>query len=257
MGEERRSLRLQHPLLLMTPDWTSSSSPHRRQLGDRPRHLQGIAEGCLQLVRHRALRQSRRPDHLQVHGLPVVGGGQHRAAVGLSFVAPHYAISLPLGISFFSFQAISYLADVHARRVAASKSFIDFGTYKSFFPQLIAGPIVRYAEVNQQLRVRQLTIDNIFEGMWRFSLGLGKKILIADPLATIVDGVLCHAGGRAHERLGVARRPLLRVPDLLRFLRLLGHGNRARQGLRLQFPRRTSTSPIGRKASRSFGAGGT
>ena len=115
--------------------------------------------------------------------------------LGLSFVAPHYAISLPLGISFFSFQAISYLADVHARRVAACKSFIDFGTYKSFFPQLIAGPIVRYAEVNQQLRVRQLTIDNIFEGMWRFSLGLGKKILIADPLATIVDGVFATPAG--------------------------------------------------------------
>mgnify|MGYP004536462475 FL=1 len=95
-------------------------------------------------------------------------------------------IVLPIGISFFIFQAISYLVDVYRGTVSASSSFINFGTYLTFFPQLIAGPIVRYETVNKELIDRKENIDDASRGITRFCVGLFKKVVIADTLGSIV-----------------------------------------------------------------------
>lgn len=95
-------------------------------------------------------------------------------------------IVLPIGISFFTFQAISYLIDVYRGDVKASKSFINFGTYLTFFPQLIAGPIVRYETVNGKLIDRKENVDDASRGITRFCVGLFKKVVIADTLGSIV-----------------------------------------------------------------------
>ena len=95
-------------------------------------------------------------------------------------------IILPIGISFFTFQAISYLVDVYRGTVSASSSFINFGTYLTFFPQLIAGPIVRYETVNKGLIDRKENIDDASRGITRFCVGLFKKVVIADTLGSIV-----------------------------------------------------------------------
>ena len=95
-------------------------------------------------------------------------------------------IILPIGISFFTFQAISYLVDVYRGTVSASSSFINFGTYLTFFPQLIAGPIVRYETVNEELIDRKESVDDASRGITRFCVGLFKKAVIADTLGSIV-----------------------------------------------------------------------
>lgn len=95
-------------------------------------------------------------------------------------------IVLPIGISFFTFQAISYLIDVYRGDVEASKSFINFGTYLTFFPQLIAGPIVRYETVNKELIERHENEDDCTKSIVRFCVGLFKKVVIADTLGSIV-----------------------------------------------------------------------
>ena len=95
---------------------------------------------------------------------------------------PVLKISLPIGISFYTFQLVSYLIDVYWKQVGAQKSIIKLATYITMFPQLIAGPIVRYSDVEKQLSERDITFDKIAYGIRRFCLGLGKKILIANVL---------------------------------------------------------------------------
>lgn len=110
------------------------------------------------------------------------------AALGLS--APHWTkVALPIGISFFTFHKISYVVDVFRRKSAPTSSFGEYLLYITFFPQLIAGPIVRYHEIDQQIRSRRVTFDGFSEGIWRFSIGLASKLLIADPLGTVADHV--------------------------------------------------------------------
>jgi alginate O-acetyltransferase complex protein AlgI len=96
---------------------------------------------------------------------------------------------LPIGISFFTFQALSYVFDVYRKDVKASTSLIDFSMYKAFFPQLIAGPIVRYRDVSHQIVERITTIKTMSAGIKRFIIGLAKKVLIANTLASFVDQV--------------------------------------------------------------------
>ncbi len=96
---------------------------------------------------------------------------------------------LPIGISFFSFQAISYIVDVYRKEVKSQKNIIDFSMYKAFFPQLIAGPIVRYRDIANQIRGRVHTSALFLEGFNRFSIGLAKKVLIANNLAGISDAM--------------------------------------------------------------------
>ena len=94
-------------------------------------------------------------------------------------------ISLPIGISFFTFQTMSYTIDVYRGKAHAQKNFSSFMTYVCLFPQLIAGPIVRYTDVEKELENRDVTVSNVAEGIRRFSVGLGKKVLIANLLGEI------------------------------------------------------------------------
>lgn len=96
-------------------------------------------------------------------------------------------IHLPIGISFFSFQAISYVFDIYRGDVKAEKNFINFSMYKAFFPQLIAGPIVRYRDISNQIVDRIHSMEKFSEGINRFIIGLGKKVLIANNVAIIAD----------------------------------------------------------------------
>ena len=110
-------------------------------------------------------------------------------AVGLEMQAPVPQVHLPIGISFFIFQAISYLVDVHRDRVKAIKDPVGVTLYISLFPQLIAGPIVRLTDIVGQLYQRRLTTDNFSEGVVRFIRGLAKKMLIANTLAESADAI--------------------------------------------------------------------
>ncbi len=105
------------------------------------------------------------------------------AATGLSL--PLLRIALPIGISFYTFQIISYTADVYRGNVSAQKSFVDFAAYVTFFPQLIAGPVVRYSDIEKQLTGREQTAEKILTGIRRFIIGLAKKILIANQLGEL------------------------------------------------------------------------
>ena len=102
---------------------------------------------------------------------------------GLS--VPLLKIALPIGISFYTFQILSYTVDVYRGAVFAQKNFIDLAAYVALFPQLIAGPIVRYADVAAQLKERRHTPEKTALGMRRFLLGLGKKVLIANLLGEL------------------------------------------------------------------------
>lgn len=94
-------------------------------------------------------------------------------------------IALPIGISFYTFQSLSYLVDIYRRDIAAEKSFICFGTYLAFFPQLIAGPIVRYDEMSADLHRRRVTKSQFSEGVSLFLIGLGKKVCIANEMGVL------------------------------------------------------------------------
>ncbi len=104
---------------------------------------------------------------------------------GLSI--PFLKIALPIGISFYTFQILSYTVDVYRGEVPAQRNLINLAAYISLFPQLIAGPIVRYSQVEHELREREYSFDNFAAGMRRFVLGLGKKILIANLLGELCD----------------------------------------------------------------------
>jgi alginate O-acetyltransferase complex protein AlgI len=109
-------------------------------------------------------------------------------------VAPH-PVHLPLGISFFTFHALSYVIDVYRQQVKALRDPIAFALYISFFPQAIAGPIVRYHEIAGQLRQRWIGHDELAGGVKRFILGLGKKVLIANTVAVPADAIFNLAPG--------------------------------------------------------------
>jgi len=98
-------------------------------------------------------------------------------------------VTLPIGISFFTFQAISYIADVYRGEAKASRNLVNVALYISFFPQLIAGPIVKYRDINEQLLSRKVSFDNTVAGFRRFIYGLAKKVLIANVLGGCVDGI--------------------------------------------------------------------
>ena len=101
---------------------------------------------------------------------------------------PLLRLALPIGISFYTFQIMSYTVDVYRGQVPAQRNFIDLACYVAFFPQLIAGPIVRYSDVAPQLKSRSMNLENCRLGAGRFLVGLGKKILLANLL-----GELCTA----------------------------------------------------------------
>lgn len=98
-------------------------------------------------------------------------------------------IALPIGISFYTFQAMSYVIDIYRGDADSQKNPIYMGLYISFFPQMIAGPIVRYTTIEESIRHRKVTFDDVSVGLHRFGIGLIKKVLIANNLAVVVDDV--------------------------------------------------------------------
>lgn len=98
-------------------------------------------------------------------------------------------IHLPIGISFFTFQAMSYVIDVYRKETDVQKNPINIALYITLFPQLIAGPIVRYHDVAKQIIHRTLSINKFYSGVQRFIIGLGKKILIANTMASVTDKI--------------------------------------------------------------------
>ena len=98
-------------------------------------------------------------------------------------------LTLPIGISFYTFQEISYLVDVYKTPSLVQKNVMNLGLYISFFPQLIAGPIVRYSDINKQIYSRTESIEKAFYGAQRFIIGLSKKVLLANNLALTCDSI--------------------------------------------------------------------
>lgn len=96
-------------------------------------------------------------------------------------------LPLPIGISFYTFHAISYLIDIYRRNAQPSRNLIDYCLYITLFPQLVAGPIIRYKDIQAQLRSRMASLDDVTAGVLRFTMGLAKKVLIANQLAIVAD----------------------------------------------------------------------
>lgn len=109
-------------------------------------------------------------------------------SIGLHIPDPR--ISLPIGISFYTFQSISYLVDVYKRQSPVQKKFVDLLLYISMFPQLIAGPIVRYDTVADEIHNRRVTVDDVADGVFRFLCGLGKKVILANQMSVIAEQFL-------------------------------------------------------------------
>ncbi len=103
-------------------------------------------------------------------------------------------IRLPIGISFFTFQALSYIIDLYRQKIDPQKNIINLGLYIALFPQLIAGPIVRYHDIAKQLIDRKVTTEGLAQGIQRFLFGLSKKVLLANPLAEITDQIFALPG---------------------------------------------------------------
>ena len=112
------------------------------------------------------------------------------APAGLALPVVHPA--LPLGISFFTFHAISYLVDVYRRKAAANGRFEEIAVYITMFPQLVAGPIVRYSTIHRRIRQRRTTLGRVSAGLRIFVIGLSWKVLIADEVAPVVAAVFDH-----------------------------------------------------------------
>jgi alginate O-acetyltransferase complex protein AlgI len=146
-------------------------------------------------------------------------------------------IKLPIGISFYTFHALSYLIDVYRRNVPAQRNFSQFSLYICLFPQLVAGPIIRYKDIRDQLAQRLTTLEDFGAGAIRFVIGLAKKLLIANPLGAVADtafgvsagdidqldawlGVLCYSlqiyfdfSGYSDMAIGLARMFGFRFPE--------------------------------------------
>ncbi len=113
--------------------------------------------------------------------------------MGFSVARPQ--IALPIGISFYTFQSISYLVDVYRRESPVQRRYTDLLLYISMFPQLIAGPIVRYGTVAREIGERHVTAGDVADGMFRFLCGLGKKVILANQLSEISDQFLVNGLG--------------------------------------------------------------
>ena len=114
-------------------------------------------------------------------------------SIGLGQLLPG-PIPLPLGISFYTFQVVSYMVDIYRNTVPVENSLVSFSTYMTFFPQLIAGPIVRYDELRTQLSGRQETWHKIADGFCMLMIGLGKKMLLANPMGELWEGLRAVTG---------------------------------------------------------------
>ncbi len=157
------------------------------------------------------------------------------SAIGSSpFTLDVPAFLLPAGISFFTFQALSYLADAYTRTIDPARRMTDFGMYHTSFPQLIAGPIVRYVEIASAIESRKLTLASIQWGVTLFCIGLSKKIIIGDNMGSIADRIFALPQDQLLSSVAWLGTLAYTLRDLLRLLRLLRHGDRPRSHARLQ-----------------------
>ena len=99
------------------------------------------------------------------------------------------SVALPVGISFFTFHKISYIVDIYRGKVVPARNFINYALYIALFPQLVAGPIIRYYDISSQIERREHSLDNVLYGAYRFCLGLAKKVLVADALGAAANHV--------------------------------------------------------------------
>ena len=128
------------------------------------------------------------------------------ALLGTAFAEIQGIGTLPLGISFYTFQTLSYSIDVYRRDVKAERNIIDFGAYVVMFPQLIAGPIVKYRDVSNQLHVyrHRYSLQQIEEGMTLFTFGLAKKVLLADAIGALWTDIIGVADSPSTTFVGLA-----------------------------------------------------
>ncbi|MEG0321478.1 MAG: MBOAT family protein, partial [Oscillospiraceae bacterium] len=108
------------------------------------------------------------------------------ASVGLNFM-PILGLSLPIGISFYTFQTMSYTIDVYRGDAREQRNIVTFGTFVTLFPQLIAGPIIKYKDLDDQLEHRTHSVEQFSSGVQTFVVGLGKKVLLANNLGQLWD----------------------------------------------------------------------
>ncbi|MDR2548593.1 MAG: MBOAT family protein [Desulfobulbus sp.] len=120
---------------------------------------------------------------------------QESFGVALTFAVPQ--IPLPIGISFFIFQGISYIVDIYRGQVIAQKNFISLGMYIALFPQLMAGPIVRYQTIEKEITSRNTTLESVVLGLRFFSFGMAKKVIIANGMGAIADAIFALPPGSA------------------------------------------------------------
>ena len=173
------------------------------------------------------------------------------ALTGLS--APLLRLALPVGISFYTFQILSYTVDVYRGTVPAQRNFIDLAAYIAMFPQLIAGPIVRYSDIAVQLKTREHSVSEAASGARRFILGLAKKILLANLLGELVSSF------RASADLSVLYYWLGAIAFTCRSTMIslaTATWPSALAGFSASGFRRTSSTPICPAASRNSGGAG-
>lgn len=127
---------------------------------------------------------------------------------------PVLQITLPLGISFYTFESMSYTIDVFRGEIKATRNLIDFACFVTLFPHLIAGPIVRYKAIADQLTARYLRLETVSYGAQRFIVGLGKKVLIANTVALPADQIFFTSAGTVDDGYSVAWRVLLYPANL-------------------------------------------
>jgi alginate O-acetyltransferase complex protein AlgI len=123
-------------------------------------------------------------------------------AAGTNLAHLFGSVPLPIGISFFTFQALSYVIDVYRGVIPAEQKPLRLGAYLMFFPHLVAGPIVRYRDVVDDFRAPKISADHFAAGITRFAHGLAKKVIIADAIAPIVDAVFALSPGEANLATG-------------------------------------------------------
>ena len=153
---------------------------------------------------------------------------------------PLLAIALPIGISFYTFQTLSYTIDVYRGNVGVQRSFLKLATYIALFPQLIAGPIVRYSAVERELAQRRTGIDDLSAGLSRFVIGLSKKVLIANQLGALA--VALRATGESSVLMYWLIAAAFALQIYFDFFRLFRYGHWPGAGIRIPFPRKLQLS---------------
>jgi alginate O-acetyltransferase complex protein AlgI len=169
---------------------------------------------------------------------------------------PEPEISLPIGISFFTFQALSYVVDVYRGQADVQRDPVDFALFVALFPQLIAGPIVRYRDVATQITSRQVRVDDFSEGIRRFVVGLAKKVLIANTVAEVADPIFALPGDELTAGLAWLGRSATRSKSTSTS-QATPTWPLASACFSDSATSRTSTTPMSRRRSLSSGGAGT